>query len=181
MFIVYDYYLLFIVSYFLSIVYDLVFLFYIIAHHLSFPLQRRVNSPQRIDIITSIVSTAACIKGEHSNSSTRFRLERSCNGMVQKQKGIYTKSTIGSPQKIILHQRTHEIPDKPPVELPERNILPTLGEKTATLSRIEENYNNQSEEFETAGQNLRVERELAGIGDRYSQMQPLSMPVVNKN
>ena len=25
-----------------------------------------------------------------------------------------------------------------------------------------------------------MERELAGIGDRYSQMQPLSMPVVNK-
>ena len=58
LFIVYDYYLLFIVSYFLSIVYDLVFLFYIIAHHLSFPLQRRVNSPQRIDMLTSIVSTS---------------------------------------------------------------------------------------------------------------------------
>ena len=37
---------------------DLVFLFYIVAHHLSFPLQRRVNSPQRIDMLTSIVSTS---------------------------------------------------------------------------------------------------------------------------
>ena len=58
LFIVYDYYLLFIVSYFLSIVYASVFLFYIVAHHLSFPLQRRVNSPQRIDMLTSIVSTS---------------------------------------------------------------------------------------------------------------------------
>ena len=54
-------------------------------------------------------------------------------------------------KKIISHQRTREIPNKPPVELPERKILPTLGGKTATLSRIEGNCNNQSEKFETAG------------------------------
>ena len=83
-------------------------------------------------------------------------------------------------KKIISHQRTREIPNKPPVELPERKILPTLGTKMAALSRIEGKYASQSQNFEIAGQNLRVERELAGIGDRYSQMQPLSMPVVDK-
>ena len=84
-------------------------------------------------------------------------------------------------KKIISHQRTREIPDKPPVELPERKILPTLGTKMAILSRIKGKYASQSQNFEIAGQNLRVERELAGIGDQYSQMQPLSMPVVDKN
>ena len=83
-------------------------------------------------------------------------------------------------KKIISQQRTRGIPEKPPVKLPERKVLPTLGRKTAILSRIEDKYASQSEKFETAGQNLRVERELAGIGDRYSQMQPLSMPVVDK-
>ena len=32
-------------------------------------------------------------------------------------------------KKIISHQRTREIPNKPPLELPERKQLPTLGEK----------------------------------------------------
>ena len=32
-------------------------------------------------------------------------------------------------KKIISHQRTREIPNKPPVELPERKQLPTFGKK----------------------------------------------------
>ena len=41
-------------------------------------------------------------------------------------------------KKIISHQRTREIPNKPLVELPERKMLPRLGRKIATLSCIEE-------------------------------------------
>ena len=83
-------------------------------------------------------------------------------------------------KNIISHQRTRVIPGKPPVELPKRKIIPSLGTKTGTVSRIEQRYENQTEKFETDGQNLRVERELAGFGDRYGNMQPSSMPSVDK-
>ena len=55
-----------------------------------------------------------------------------------------------------------------------------MGTKTGTVSRLEQRYENQTETFETDGQNLRVERELAGFGDRYGNMQPSSMPSVEK-
>ena len=66
------------------------------------------------------------------------------------------------------------------MELPKRKVLPTLGTKTGILSRIEENYESQTEKFEMEAQNERVERELAGIGDIYENIQPLSMPVIDK-
>ena len=73
-------------------------------------------------------------------------------------------------KNIISHQRSREIPTQPPVKLPKRKYLPTLGTKTDVLSKIEGTYKDQTEEFETNGQKLRAERELAGIGDRYSNM-----------
>ena len=60
---------------------------------------------------------------------------------------------------------------QPPVDLPKRKLLPTLWIKTDVLSNIEQNYKDQTKEFEINGQNLRMERELAGIGDRYLNMQ----------
>ena len=81
---------------------------------------------------------------------------------------------------IIASQRSRQIPDKPPVELPKRKVLPTLGTKSTTLSGIEQTYENQKRSFEEDGLNLRKEREKAGIGDRYENMQPLTMPPVDK-
>ena len=81
---------------------------------------------------------------------------------------------------IIASQRSRQIPDKPPVELPKQKVLPTLGTKSTTLSGIEQTYENQKRSFEEDGLNLRKEREKAGIGDRYENMQPLTMPPVDK-
>ena len=83
-------------------------------------------------------------------------------------------------KKIISYQRTRGIPKNPPVDLPKRKMLPTLGTKTSTLSLIEKKHNDQSDKFETDWKNEWAERELSGIGDRYSNMQPLSMPSVDK-
>ena len=47
----------------------------------------------------------------------------------------------------VSHQRTRVIPGKPLVELPKRKILPSLGTKTGTVSRIEQRYENQPEKF----------------------------------
>ena len=55
-----------------------------------------------------------------------------------------------------------------------------MGTKSATLSGIEQTYESQKISFEEDGQNLRKEREKAGIGDKYENMQPLSMPPVDK-
>ena len=83
-------------------------------------------------------------------------------------------------KKIISYQRTRGIPKNPPVDLPRQKMLPTLGTKTSTLSLIEKKYNDQSDKFETDWKNERAERELAGIGDRYNNMQPLYMTSVDK-
>ena len=69
---------------------------------------------------------------------------------------------------------------KPSGRFDKTKILPTLGTKTSTLPLIEKTYNDQSDKFETDWKNERAERELAGIGDIYSNMQPLSMPSVDK-
>ena len=81
---------------------------------------------------------------------------------------------------IIDHQKTRIIPLDPPIYLPKRKDLPTLGRKTHKLSYIEKNYHDKKGEFEIYGQNIRRERELVGIGDRYTEMQLLSMPFIDK-
>ena len=92
---------------------------------------------------------------------------------------LTTKQLADHLKMIIKHQRTQKIPLKPPIHLPKRKELPTLGTKTNILSCIEKNYIDKTDEFEIYGQNLWRERELVGIGDRYTNMQPLSMPLID--
>ena len=101
--------------------------------------------------------------------------------MVKGWERTHSKATYRSFKNIILHQRSRQIPTKPPVTLPKRKLLPILETKTSVLTRIEQKYNNKTEEFETNGQKLRMERESAGIGDRYSNMQPSSIPIIDKS
>ena len=99
------------------------------------------------------------------------------------QKGDKTKHTSSTPpwskngkeftlnqllthlKNIISKQRNCVISGKPPVALPKMKILPSWGGKTGTVSRIEQIYDSNTEKFETDGQNLRVERELADFGN----------------
>ena len=71
---------------------------------------------------------------------------------------------------IISHQMTKKIPLKPPINLPKRKYLPTLGAKTHILSCIQKKYLDKTEGLEISDQNLRKERELVGISDEYTNM-----------
>ena len=67
------------------------------------------------------------------------------------------------------------IPDKPPVQIPEREKLKILGTATEQLTVIEECNKLKLSGFEEHARNLKAERELVGVGDSYANIQPQSM------
>ena len=82
-------------------------------------------------------------------------------------------------KNIISHERKRMIPDKPPVQIPERKKLQILGTATQQLTVIEECNKLKLSGFEKHARNLKVERELVGVGDSYTNMQPQSMPKID--
>ena len=81
---------------------------------------------------------------------------------------------------IIVQQRKRTIPDKPPVTLPERKSLPKLGTEVKDLIEINLGKDEDRDRFEKNAHSIRIEREKLGIGDRYAEMQPTSIPKIDK-
>ena len=80
----------------------------------------------------------------------------------------------------ISQQQKRRIPKAPPVPLPDRKQLPSLGTQSQDLVAIDITHTLGSVQFEDNANSVRVERELAGMGDRYSELQPTSRPTIDK-
>ena len=66
-----------------------------------------------------------------------------------------------------------EIPDKPPEIVPERRVMPILGNAlTAEVRELDTKYFNQGGKFREDAEKLRQELESKGEGSMYSQLQP---------
>ena len=80
----------------------------------------------------------------------------------------------------ISQQQKRRIPKAPPVPLPDRKQLPSLGTQSQDLVAIDITHTLGSVQFEDNANSVRLERELAGMGDRYSELQPTSRPTIDK-
>ena len=80
----------------------------------------------------------------------------------------HLKTIISEPKKRV-------IPSAPPVELPKRKNLPHLGEQSHDLKEIDRCYQQHTSGFYSKAKKIHTHREMDGIGDRISEMQPLSM------
>ena len=93
-----------------------------------------------------------------------------------------TVDQLGDHLKLIIkEQRKRGIPSKPPIPLPERKDLPTLGTKTPDLLAIEATYLLKSNKFEKDAHTTRNNREAAGVGDRHADLQPMSRPNIDQH
>ena len=88
-------------------------------------------------------------------------------------------SELATHLKVIIKQeRKRVISEKAPVLLPQCKILPTLVTHTQNLDHIKTSYSKKRRIFEGDTHILRTHKEYIGLGDRYSEMQPTSMPAV---
>ena len=60
---------------------------------------------------------------------------------------------------IIKQERKLSIPDKPPINIPKRKKLPTLGKQTVVLENLDKNYIKDEEGFVRNTDTIRKERE----------------------
>ena len=82
---------------------------------------------------------------------------------------------------ILTEERKRTVPGKPPARLPLRKELPTLGTLAPDVASIDDLHAREASSFEDRARALRSEREAAGVGDRYTGMQPASQPSVDRN
>ena len=80
---------------------------------------------------------------------------------------------------IIKLEKKLSIPDKPPINIPKRKKLPTLGKQTVVLENLDKNYIKDEEGFVRNADTIRKEREDIGIGSMYSEMQPRNRPKID--
>ena len=80
---------------------------------------------------------------------------------------------------IIKQERKLSIPDKPPINIPKRKKLPTLGKQTVIAENLDNNYIKDEEGFVRNADTIRKEREDIGIGSMYSEMQPRNRPKID--
>ena len=93
----------------------------------------------------------------------------------------FTLEELASHIKMILsNQRSHSIPTKPPVLLPAQKALPQLGIQAPGIFSIDADRIKNSDEFDHQERRTRLDREVVGAGDRYSNMQPTSAPAIDK-
>ena len=78
-------------------------------------------------------------------------------------------------------QKKRKIPLKPTIDLPKRKILPLLGKKTRDMDDLDALRLSAADKFENKAITIRNERESAGIGDRFAEIQPMTRPLVDKN
>ena len=65
--------------------------------------------------------------------------------------------------------------------MPQRKSLPSLGAPVKEFTEIDKVSEEEHEKFEQDTRNLRSSREAEGIEDRYAEMQPTSMPKIDKH
>jgi len=75
----------------------------------------------------------------------------------------YTPAELASHLKMMLSkQRSRQIPEKPPVLLPQRKSVPLLGTQAPDVMAIDEARKKDEEEFEEKAR--RVQKELEAVG-----------------
>lgn len=81
---------------------------------------------------------------------------------------------------IITATRSRTIPAKPPIPLPERKALPSLGVQAHDAAALDLLQLSKGTDFEAEARRVRAEREAAGIGDPRAEKQQQSRPLVDK-
>jgi len=80
---------------------------------------------------------------------------------------------------IIKVEKTHIIPQRPPVQLPQRKRLPQLGTQISDVKELDVLHQGISIKFDHDARLVRIEREERGHGDQYEELQPTTMPNIN--
>ena len=88
--------------------------------------------------------------------------------------GVHLKSIIKAEKKCI-------IPNRPPTQLPQRKNLPQLGTQTSDVKELDALQQETSIDFDQNARKVRLDRESRGHGDRYSELQPTTMPEIVNN
>ena len=93
---------------------------------------------------------------------------------------------VYSPDELALHLKTIikaekkcTIPNRPPVSLPHRMNLPQLGTQTSDVKELDVVQEETSIDFDENARKVRLDRESKGHGDRYSELQPTTMPKID--
>ena len=74
-----------------------------------------------------------------------------------------------------------EIPDKPPVDLPQCCLLPILGTLTDEVQQLDIKYFDSKERIREVANKLRLEREARGEeSGMYAYLQPQEMPTLDE-
>ena len=105
---------------------------------------------------------------------TQFHQSRSKDGKQHSVEFLAEKLKC-----IIKLQKKLSIPDKPPINIPKRKKLPTLGKQIVVLENLDKNYIKDEEGFVRNADTIRKEREDIGIGSMYSEMQPRNRPKID--
>lgn len=79
-------------------------------------------------------------------------------------------------QMIIKKEKSLEVPNEPPINMPDRMKLPVLGTQTSIVASLDEKYNANESEMKAKARKMRLERESKGEGSMHSQLQPFSRP-----
>ena len=81
---------------------------------------------------------------------------------------------------IVSKQQSCSIPTKPPVFLPAWKALSQLGTQATDVVAMDVSCLEASDEFEHQIRHTQLERETVGIRDIYYNMQPTSVPAIDK-
>mmetsp|Transcript_13403 Transcript_13403/g.29103 ORF Transcript_13403/g.29103 Transcript_13403/m.29103 type:complete len:910 (+) Transcript_13403:516-3245(+) len=82
-------------------------------------------------------------------------------------------------KNIIQLGQSKVVPDEPPVAIPTRKALPKLGSEAADVAAMDSARRLDESDLKDKARRIRLEREAAGIGDRYELMQPASQPAID--
>jgi hypothetical protein len=82
-------------------------------------------------------------------------------------------------QEIIVKEKHMKKPLAPPLRVPTRMNLPTLGTQLSLVQGLDQKYLNDEEEIKRKADQTRKTREKRGEGSMHSQLQPFSRPAVD--
>ena len=92
---------------------------------------------------------------------------------------VFTTEELESHLKMIVStQRPRSIPTNIPVLLPVQKALPQHGTQAPEILARYAAYLENSDEFEHQERHTRLEKEAVGISNRYSNIQPTSVPYI---
>lgn len=93
----------------------------------------------------------------------------------------YSPAHLASHLKtIILAERDRVIPPQPPVRVPARKDLPTLGTQAPIVAALDEAQASSEAHLMLLAKTAIADREARGEGDRYAECQPTARPAVDK-